>query len=57
MQSLAEELSQLRLDLGLQVDGERGPEGGFVDGHARAATWKADTNSAIDDSVSLVGGS
>jgi len=57
MQSLAEELSKLHLDLGLQVDGETGPEGSFVDGHERAATRKVDTSSVIDDSVSVVRGS
>jgi hypothetical protein len=57
MQSLAEELSQLRLDLGLQVDGERGPEGVFCDGHEVAATRKVATSSCIEASVNLVGGS
>ena len=57
MQSLAEELSQLQLDLGLQVDGERGPEGVFWDGHEVAATRKVETNSCIEPSVNLVGGS
>jgi len=57
MQSLAEELGKLRLNLGLQVDGERGPEGGFLDGHELVATRKVATKSAIDSSVSVVAGS
>lgn len=57
MQSLAEELGKLGLNLGLQVDREGVPEGGFVCGHELAATRKVVTSSAIESSVSLVGGS
>lgn len=57
MQSLAEELSQLPLDLGLQVDGQRGPEGVFWGGHEVAATRKVATTSCIEASVNVVEGS
>ena len=57
MQSLTEELSQLRLNLGLQGVWEGGPDGTFADGHERAATSKITTSSVIDDSVNFVGGS
>jgi len=57
MESLAQELGQLRLNLGLQVDGEGGPDSGFLGGHELVATRKVETKSAIDSSVNLVGGS
>lgn len=57
MQSLAQELGSLRLNVGLQVVWEGGPESGFIDRHEEETTRNVETNSAIDVSVSLVGGS